>query len=515
MSNMVFASPDSIITTETAIPENSAVETWKIIISDDDKQVHQVTKLALRDFTFVDRKLEFISAYTADETIEAITKHPDCAILLQDVVMETDDAGLKVIKHIREVLKNNSVRIILRTGQPGQAPEGKIIVEYDINDYKEKTELTLQKLFTLMHSSLRSYRDIIALEQNKVGLQKIIDSTAQIFARQSVDKFISATLDQLSSFLYKDDAFICDISKMAVKKNHNNIKIISAIGEYANYIGKNINDVLDKSMVEQLVSTLEQHHSSFKDNCCITYFSNSNGDEMLLCLKGHFHLTELEQNLVDVYIKQVSIIYDNLLLYNKVEKGQQEIINLLGTSIETRSKETGNHVKRVSALSCILANKLGLDDCQIETLKLASPLHDLGKIGIADAILNKPAKLDDDEWHIMQTHSQIGYEMLKGSECDILQAGALISLEHHEKWDGSGYPQGKKGDNINIFARITAIADVFDALACKRCYKEAWPMDKVIDLFIQQRGIHFDPQLVDILLSNKEEFIQVLEDYKD
>jgi response regulator RpfG family c-di-GMP phosphodiesterase len=518
MAEMIFAVPDSLPISNN--PDSKKIAhtpspTWKVIISDDDESVHEITKLALRDFQFSGVKLEFVSAYTADETIKAITQHPETAILLQDVVMESDDAGLKVIKHIREKLKNNFVRIILRTGQPGQAPERDIIVNYDINDYKEKTELTSQKLFTLIYSSLRSYRDIMALEHNKTGLKKIIDATAQIFSRQSAEEFISATLNQIANFLYKDDAFICDISTMAVQKNNNQVEIISAIGEYEEYIGKDVKDVLDDDTLNKFNTALEGHKNLYQDGCCVTYFANQYGDELLLCFKGHFNLSELDQNLVDIYIKQVSIIYENMILYHKIEAGQQEIINLLGTSIETRSKETGNHVKRVAAASCLLAGMIGLKKEDIEIVKMASPLHDLGKIGISDAILNKPGKLDSNEWKIMKTHSQIGYDMLEGSDSEVLQAGAIISHEHHEKWDGTGYPQGKKGEDIHIYGRITAIADVFDALANDRCYKKAWPIKDIIELFKQQRGLHFEPRLVDVLLDNIDQFTDIIKLYKD
>ncbi len=516
MNKMVFAKSNA----KKEEPEDEMVikkAPWKIIISDDEAQIHEITKLALSHFSFADRKLEFISTYTGLDTIQAITDNPDTAILLQDVVMESDDAGLEVVKYIRKELKNKFVRIILRTGQPGQAPERSVIVNYDINDYKEKTELTSQKLFTLMYSSLRSYRDIRALERNKVGLYKIIDSTADIFSRQSVDKFFSATLEQLSSLLYREkDAFMCDISKMVVKKQSTDkIEIISAIGEYANFVGQDVHKVLDTKTIDLLKESLATKKTFYKPGCCIAYFTTHSGDERLLCFKGSFRLSEMDQSLIDLYIKQISISFDNLTLYQKVEQSQQEIVNLLGTSIETRSKETGNHIKRVAEISALLATQYGLPENEIEILKLASPLHDIGKIAIPDTILNKPGKLDKLEWQTMMTHAQVGHDMLMESEGEILQAGAVISHEHHEKWNGKGYPRAIKEKEIHIFGRITAVADVFDALASERCYKKAWPMDKVIELFKEQRGLHFEPRLVDLLLDNLPEYLAILERYKD
>lgn len=491
-------------------------ETWKVIISDDEEQVHEITKLALSHFSFADQELQFISAFTGRDTIEAIKDHPDTAIILQDVVMETDNAGLEVVKYVREVLNNEFVRIILRTGQPGQAPERKVIVDYDINDYKEKTELTSQKLFTLMYASLRSYRNILTIERSKAGLQKILNTTAEIFSRQSLDKFMSATLMQLTSLLHNnDDALMCNVSRFKSGEQANKLEITSAIGEYTDLIGQNVNNVLNVRIVNLLNQSLANKKNIYQSGCCVAYFSSRAGDEQLLYFKGSFNLSEVDKHLVDLFIKQVSISYDNLTLYEKVEQGQQEIVNLLGTSIETRSKETGNHIKRVAEFSYILAKKWGLNNEECEVLKLASPLHDLGKIGIPDAILNKPGKLDADEWEIMMTHTELGYDMLIESDCEILQAGAFISHEHHEKWDGSGYPKGKKGEDIHIYGRITAVADVFDALASERCYKKSWPMEDILMYFKEQRGLHFDPLLTDILLENVEQFTNVLERYKD
>ena len=151
-------------------------ESWKLIIADDEEEIHTVTQMVLEDTVFENKKIQFISAFSGAETIRLITENPDTAVILLDVVMETDDAGLKVARYIREDLKNNLVRIILRTGQPGQAPERKVITEYDINDYKEKTELTAQKLYTAVLSSLRSYRDLNIIEMNKVNLEAIINN---------------------------------------------------------------------------------------------------------------------------------------------------------------------------------------------------------------------------------------------------------------------------------------------------------------------------------------------------
>jgi len=202
-------------------------------------------------------------------------------------------------------------------------------------------------------------------------------------------------------------------------------------------------------------------------------------------------------------------------LNKEIEETQKEVIFTMGAIGESRSKETGNHVKRVALYSKVLALKYGLNYQDAELLKEASPMHDIGKVGIPDRILKKSSRLNDEEWEIMKTHATLGYEMLKHSNRKILKAAAIVAYEHHEKWDGSGYPNGLKGENIHIFGRITAIADVFDALGSQRCYKEAWPMENVKKYFLENRGIHFDPTLVDLFFENIDEFIFIKDKYKD
>ncbi|AXH13011.1 HD-GYP domain-containing protein [Halarcobacter bivalviorum] len=202
-------------------------------------------------------------------------------------------------------------------------------------------------------------------------------------------------------------------------------------------------------------------------------------------------------------------------LNKEIEDTQKEVILTMGAIGETRSKETGNHVKRVAEYSKILAIKYGLSEKEASLLKEASPMHDIGKVGIPDFVLKKPAKLNDEEWQIMKTHAQLGYEMLKHSNRKILKAAAIVAKEHHEKWDGSGYPEGLKGEDIHIYGRITAVADVFDALGSDRCYKKAWPLEKILELFKEEKGKHFDPKLVDLLFENIDEIIYIRDKYKD
>jgi len=202
-------------------------------------------------------------------------------------------------------------------------------------------------------------------------------------------------------------------------------------------------------------------------------------------------------------------------LSKEIEETQREVVFTMGAIGESRSKETGNHVKRVAEYSKLFALYYGLPEKEAEMLKQASPMHDIGKIAIPDAILNKPGRFDEEERKIMDTHAQIGYDMLKHSTRPLLKCASIVAYEHHEKWDGSGYPNKLKGEEIHIYGRITAIADVFDALGSDRCYKKAWEDEKIFNLFKEERGKHFDPKLVDIFFDKLTEFLKIRDQLKD
>ncbi|MDF1875328.1 response regulator [Sulfurimonas sp. SAG-AH-194-I05] len=203
------------------------------------------------------------------------------------------------------------------------------------------------------------------------------------------------------------------------------------------------------------------------------------------------------------------------LAVSEVIDTQKEVVYTMGAIGETRSKETGNHVKRVANYSYILAKLAGVSEANAQLLKLASPMHDIGKVGIPDNILNKPGKLTPDEFEIMKEHAYLGYEMLKSSSRDILKTSAIVAYEHHERWDGKGYPRAIEGENIHIFGRITAICDVFDALGSTRCYKKAWPLEKILHLFQKEKAKQFDPNLITLFLANLDKFLKIQSQFKD
>lgn len=230
-------------------------------------------------------------------------------------------------------------------------------------------------------------------------------------------------------------------------------------------------------------------------------------------LEGEFNETDINfLKLVEGYSTEM---IENALLYEEIDQTQREIIFRMGDIAETKSKETGNHIKRVAEYTKLLSSKYGFNKDEADLITLASPMHDIGKIAIPDAILNKPGKLTREEFDVMKTHTEIGYNLLKFSSRKLLKTASIIAYEHHEKWNGRGYPRGLAGEDIHIYGRILAIADVFDALVSDRCYKKAWEIDRVFKLFNEERGEHFDPELTDLFINDFDKFVEIKDKYHD
>jgi putative two-component system response regulator len=225
----------------------------------------------------------------------------------------------------------------------------------------------------------------------------------------------------------------------------------------------------------------------------------------------------IEVRLLHSYVRyQKEVLEDEVKVRTKeLQDSRLEVIHRLGLAAEFKDNETGFHIIRISKMCELIGKAIGLPDKRVELLLHASPMHDIGKIGIPDSILLKPGKLDKDEWEIMKTHTIIGAKMLEGHSSPLLQMGKEVALTHHEKWDGSGYPNGLSGEQIPITGRITALADVFDALTSDRPYKKAWSVEDALSEINSCNGSHFDPKLVDIFNTILKDIISVRDQYKE
>jgi response regulator RpfG family c-di-GMP phosphodiesterase len=259
-----------------------------------------------------------------------------------------------------------------------------------------------------------------------------------------------------------------------------------------------------KKPLEELIISMKKSYNKHEDI--------DEAQEIFETLEFHEVVHKVNDLNHDILKKQVILEKQNedlVKLNRQIEDTQKEVLFMMGVVAESRSKETAFHVKRVAEYSYLLARKYGLPKAEAEFLRDIAPMHDIGKVAVSDLVLNKPAKLDKDEFELMKEHTTIGYEILNSTDKEILKKASIVAYEHHEKWDGTGYPRGLKGEDIHIYGRIVAIADVFDALANDRCYKKAWPVEEILTYFKEQRGKQFDPNLIDIFFENLDEFLEI------
>ena len=491
-------------------------EPWNVLAVDDEEDVLTVTRMVLEDTEFDGRKIRLLSARSAAEARVLLQQRDDIGVILLDVVMESHHAGLDLVRFIRDDLGNKSIRIVLRTGQPGSAPERKVIVDYDINDYKEKSSLTATRLFTTVISALRGYRDIRTIEQSKRGLEYIVNAAADLFRPNSLDTFCQGVLEQLTALWdLGDDCLYLRNSGFAALREEGNMVIHAGIGSYRDMVGKGLDEVVSDRVREMIYSSLKSGKPIIGDHDFVGCYRSAPEGESLIYLSSNRPLEELDIELIRVFSTHIASAFDNLSLNRELKETQREIIYALGELVEQRSKEIGSHVRRVGEQARHLALLTGIEEDEAELLRIAAPMHDVGKIGIPDYILEKPGKLTAEEFKVIESHTLIGYHILCKSRRPILQAAAIVAREHHEHWDGGGYPRGLKGEEIHLFGRITAISDVLDALYHKRPYKEAWGQEEIRELFRQQRGKQFEPRLIDLLFEHWDEFIEIQQSLPD
>ncbi|WP_348672501.1 HD domain-containing phosphohydrolase [uncultured Abyssibacter sp.] len=508
----------------TTYPEAGTAETWKVLMVDDDPDIHSVTRLALAGLEHAGRPLELHSAESAEQAGEML-RHTLYAVALVDVVMESDEAGLDLVRYIRETLGESRTRLIVRTGQPGLAPAWDTVRDYDINGYEEKSFQTATRLKTAVLTALRSFEQICALEKanqriaaHTEGLRDILDALSDMARNHDLPVAEQRMLSELSRLVVGGQSSVMVQGGSAIVvdggSDPEHLEVIAASGEFdlANRVGVS---ALPRSATELMTRCLRERCDWRDSTYYCTYSESATGAPRLFLVNVEAAEREVDRELIQLFCRNASLARDAIALNVDLERSQEDIVLLVSEAIEARSMETGNHVRRVGEYSQLIAQRLGIPEEESKVLRLASPLHDLGKIAIADAILKKPGRLTDEERTEMEKHPEIGAAILSGYERPILQAAKLISLQHQEKWDGTGYPYGLAGDDIHIFAQITAIADVFDAVSCKRCYKPAWSLDRCFAFLKEQRGRHFSPRVVDAFFEAVDDILAVRERLKD
>jgi HD-GYP domain-containing protein (c-di-GMP phosphodiesterase class II) len=272
---------------------------------------------------------------------------------------------------------------------------------------------------------------------------------------------------------------------------YNDFRFDSSVDEKTNYRTRNMVTV---PLLDSKGDTMGVFQALNKKE---GFFTNQDAD--LLMLVGEFVSSSIEQ----------------AYLSRRIWETQIKLVHKLSQAVEFKDNETSEHTRRVACYAVLIAEGIGLSQTEIDTFKFVAPMHDAGKIGIPDNIINKPGRLTKEEFNIIKSHSMIGFQFLMDEENDILKKAATIARDHHEKWDGSGYPAGLKGHEISVLGRIIGIVDVFDALTSKRPYKEPWPLEKATRYLIEQKGVQFDPAFVDLFVNRLDEVKEIHNTYRD
>lgn len=297
---------------------NAPLGIWHILIVDDDPEIHTVTKLALSDVIVLGRRLFFHHAYSGEEAISILQNRADVALVLLDVVMESDDAGLKVVKQIREQLQQDEIRIVLRTGQPGYAPEENVIKDYDINDYKTKTELTRNKLITTIFASIRSYQQIKTINQNRRGLQKIINAGANLLEQHSLHEFSEGVVTQISSLigLHAEGVLCAQIDDDGSASDK--VYVLGAAGHYAPFIKCQLERLDNKRIVDQINLCLQTRQHLFSEQDTVLYLGKENLNAAVF-IETNRPIEEADKQLIEVFLSNIAVGYENVALFQQLK----------------------------------------------------------------------------------------------------------------------------------------------------------------------------------------------------
>jgi signal transduction histidine kinase len=316
---------------------------WKVAVIDDDHAVHDGTRFALGDYQLNGNRLEILSAFSAKEGRELMAAHPDTAAVLLDVIMETDEAGLDLVEFIRNTLKNETVRIILRTGQPGQAPERRVIVDYDINDYKAKTELTADKLFTSLTAALRSYQQLQRMVETRRGLEIIIDAASTLYDFRSMQRLAEGVLTQIASLLNVDCAGILVLRDSAEAED--SFSVLAGSGCYSRYIGMPGINALDEELRTVVKEAFRRRDHQFLAQRSVLYIRTGSGRELVVLLEASKQLSDTDRALIQIFSSRLSVAFDNVILYEQLQQANTR----LEERVRQRTRELTQANARLSA----------------------------------------------------------------------------------------------------------------------------------------------------------------------
>jgi HD-GYP domain-containing protein (c-di-GMP phosphodiesterase class II)/CheY-like chemotaxis protein len=491
-----------------------AVHHWKVLIVDSEDAAREATEADLAGARPFGHDLRCLHARGLESALRTLQHHPDTAVVIVSEALERGRSAMDVVRHIRGELGNSLVRILLWAGQrPAIAT---LPASEDVEDFRDEPEFRGRRRIRAVRNALAHYRKLRELQQGSLALRGVLDATVRIFAAQTQPAFAEGVLQELAELLSgTGTAPACMAGFLATRGSDERLQLVAGLGPYASLAGRCATQAVDPAARSVLERAARERAHQYGPDHFAAFLPARNGEDTVLYLSSAVPLAATDAGLVELFCRNVAVALENRRLHLERDRAQGDMVLALSEAIEVRSRETGNHVRRVAEYARLLADLYGLDEETSQLLYLAAPLHDAGKIAIPDAILNKPGAHTAQEAAIMRSHAEVGRQLFAAHDSPILKAAAIVAGEHHEHWDGRGYPHGYRGEQIHIFGRIIALADVFDALSHKRCYKEAWSVQQTLQYLADERGRRFDPDLVDLFMQNLEGFLAIRDRYGD
>lgn len=465
---------------------------WCLLVVDDEPGIHAITQLALKRLEFKRRRLEILSAYSGAEALEILRRRRDIAVILLDVVMETDDAGLQCVRAIRDDIGNREVRIILRTGQPGQAPEQRVILDYDINDYKAKTELTAQKLFTAMIAALRTYDHIVTIETSRRGLNMVIDASASLFMARSLEQLHSGVLIQLQAMIgVGEDGILCvqrGLPRPDGSRDHDSIFVLAASGRYRSSVNCPLDARIPAETTHQIERSFLARQSIFGDRLTTLYIATPSGREVVASFDSQRPITPHDRTLIELFAAKVSLGFENLYRFSQLRTANDASTALIARLCDNLQPGAGRRALRVAGLADAIAHRLAEtqapgtapDGLPLDLLAMAIVF----RAGNALAVGGTPTDPGPGPQAGPMEDDGSGWSDLA------VQLAATAG-----RWDGTGGPLGMKGPAIPLAARITAVAERFASLTADGTL----PPADALAAIQADSGTAFDPAMVQAL----------------
>lgn len=499
------------------VHERKTSTPWKILIGDDDEDVHITTEMALRRVRFRDRSLEFIHAYSGSETLTKLRENPDTAVILIDVVMESDDAGLRTVRRIREN-GFKLVRIIVRTGYSGKAPEQQVIVDYDIHDYKEKTGLLVDKLVVSIISALRAYGDLLALESHRRGLMSVLE-TVSWFDLNAVQRYVSGILSEFCEIARIDSGRVAMISRPSTPLD-GPPTMLATLGDWQRASESLEVADLPTAVLDLVSITFAAKHTMSGSDGQALFFSNR-GIDLVVFAEGANALEQADEVLLEVFLVTVCQAISNQYSFAEVLHDRDAVLRVLALHAERWNPRASVELNQLSWWVCALSARLHatlvfpeeIDDRFMRDIGVAAMLHDLGNDSVSTSLLNKTSGYESEERSKMQAHVAQGVGALDAILGVDHNLGALrlareIIACHHEHFDGSGYPHGLRGEEIPLSARLVAVADAYISMTSSRPHRTPLDASDASACIQSEKGRQFDPRVVQAFLEVVESSLE-------